>query len=155
MPPCWPSEQSKRGFALADTTKLLLLGGAAAAVYWFYFRQPAHATSPVATAPPPPDPNAIKGANSADGIYAQLVTAAQKGEGTTSLNVDQWNYYLAQVAPQLGAPPNPADVFGSISGFSHTQLLSPSQYWAVMAPWLKTNRGLSGVGLMGRLAWGW
>ena len=136
---------------MADTTKLLLLAGAAGAVYYFYFYNPAPAAAAAPPAgvppPPPPNPNAIQGANSLDGIYGRLASAA-----TGPMGVDAWNTYLAPLLPAGDVPPDPIPIFTAASpGFDRSQPLTIGQYWAVMSPALKSQFGLSGLGMMGNI----
>jgi len=160
---------------MADNTllKVALFGGAAYLAYefgWLSFLglSPSTTTSTTTTQPTttpatPPmtttattTPATIVGANSLDGIYAQLVSAANAP--AAGLTADQWNYYLASLLPSGVVPPDPMSVFPqAVSGFARTQLLSAAQYWSVMAPWLKSNAGLSGLGMYGLgLMWrGW
>ena len=94
----------------------------------------------------PPGP---VGYNTLDAIYGRMVTAAAApGEG---YGADQWNYFLAQVSNIT--PPDPTDVFSSVPGFDRSKnLMSAMEYWAVMAPYLKSKMGLSGLGVFGGLA---
>ena len=132
---------------MADSSKLLMLAGAGAAVWWFYFRSPTPtpgATSPLTVVPP--NPNAITGANTLDGIYARLVATSPSGQH----GVDEWNSYLA-TAGNL-TPPDPMPIFSAaVPGFARSQALTAAQYWAVMAPALKSQLGLSGLGIYGGL----
>ena len=101
-------------------------------------------TAPATPAPAPPDPNKIVGANTLDGVYAKMVAAGNKTD-----TIDGWNWVLMQVIPNFTAP-DPMPLFTAATpGFDRSQLISPGQYWAVMAPWLKTNQGLSGLGRRG------
>jgi hypothetical protein len=131
--------------------KLGLLGGAGVAAYWYFVRPMMAASSP---APAAANPNAIVGANTADGIFLKLQAAG----GNTPKGVDDWDVILMQVAPQLGTAPDPMPLFqAAVPGFDRGQLLTAAQYWNVLAPWLKANKGLSGLGMyatLGNLAWG-
>jgi hypothetical protein len=114
-------------------------------VYSNYFAStvPVAAATPATPAAPPvvPNPNAITGANTLDGIYARMVAAA----GSASRGVDQWNTFLA-TAGNL-TPPDPMPLFtAATAGFDRAQLITGPQYWAVMAPALKSQLGLSGIG---------
>jgi hypothetical protein len=133
---------------MADSTKLLLFGGAAAAVWYFYLRTPA-AVAPGTPAVITPDPNAIVGADTVAGIQAQ--TIAQAKAPAAGLSVDNWGYILNQVLAPLGkAAPDPMSIFpAAVPGFDRSQLVTSGQYWAVMGPALKSQLGLSGLGLYG------
>ena len=136
---------------MADLIKVALIGGGAF-LAWKYFMQPATTAAHESATPAPPDPNKITGQNTLDGVYARLVAAAPSG----SHGVDEWNAYLA---PLLSvAPPDPMPLFqAAASGFAREQQITAGQYWAVMAPWLKQNAGLSGLGPkgLGWMAGGW
>ena len=103
----------------------------------------------VQAAPPAaPNPNVITGANTLDGIYTRLIAAAPSG----SHGVDVWGSYLTPLLPSGGVAPDPMPIFtAAVPGFSRSQQLTGGQYWAVMAPALKTQFGLSGLGLFGGL----
>jgi hypothetical protein len=133
---------------MADMTKVVLLGGAAAAVYWFYFRTPspaAGATQPLTTTggatggtPPPSGP-------SLDSLFAAMVAAAANDPGVKAngmMTPDGWDFYLMRVYPGFTAP-DPVQIFGGRPAMTATA------YWAGMAPWLRTNKGLSGIGRYG------
>jgi hypothetical protein len=101
------------------------------------------AASPAAPATPV---NPITGANTLDGIYQRMIASA----GSISQGVDAWNSYLA-TAGNL-TPPDPMPIFtAAVPGFDRSQLLTGPQYWAVMAPALKSQLGLSGLGFYGGL----
>lgn len=130
---------------MADMTKVVLLGGAAFGVYWFFLRPATTATTPSpaaggsgTTTSPPSGP-------SLDTLFAALTAAAANDPaviaGTAS--PDTWNVYLAQVYPAIGTAPDPVPIFGGRPAMTATQ------YWAGMAPWLKANKGLSGIGRWG------
>jgi hypothetical protein len=136
---------------MANTlVKVGLFGGAAFVAWkagWLDFIMPK--TTPATPAPAAPNPNAIQGANTLDGIYARLAAAAPSG----SHGVDEWNAYLASVMPSDFTPPDPMPIFqAAVSGFDRSQNLTAGQYWNVMAPWLKKEKGLSGLGPRG-LGW--
>lgn len=143
---------------MADSTKLVLLGGAAAAVWWFYFRNPTPATSTAsgasamptvpgtASAPSVPLP---PGANTVAGIQAATLLAANAP--AAGLGVDDWGYNLNLVLAPLGkTAPDPGAIFETaIPGFSRGQLLTAAQYWSVMGPALRSQLGLTGLGMYG------
>lgn len=96
----------------------------------------------------------VKGANSLDSIYAAIVAAANAANvPAAGLNVDGWGYYLNnQLASQGLTAPDPMPIFtAAISGFARAQLMTAAQYWGIMAPALKSQLGLSGLGLYGGL----
>jgi len=104
-----------------------------------------HAAAP---ATPAPNPNAIQGANTLDGVYARMVAAAPSG----THSVDEWDVYLMNVVGGFTAP-DPMPLFtAAVPGFDRSQKITAAQYWAVMAPWMKSNAGLSGLGPRG-LGW--
>jgi hypothetical protein len=94
-----------------------------------------------------PDPNAITGANTVAGIQAATLLAA--GAPAQGLGVDEWGWYLNQQLAPLGkTAPDPLPLFqAAVPGFDRSQVLTAGQYWAVMAPALKSQLGLSGLGL--------
>jgi hypothetical protein len=94
-----------------------------------------------------PSPNAISGANSAAGIQAHTIALANAP--AAGLGVDQWGYYLNQVlAPLNMVAPDPLPLFTAAApGFDRSQVLTAGQYWAVMTPALKSQLGLTGLGL--------
>jgi hypothetical protein len=132
---------------MADNTKLLLLGAAGAAVWWFYIRKPAAPSTSTATAVP--DPNAITGANTVAGIQARVLLAAKAP--ADGLPVDEWGFFLNESLAPLGkSAPDPMPLFvAAVPGFDRGQKLTAGQYWAVMGPALKSQLGLSGLGMYG------
>lgn len=139
------------GSGMNTLIKVGLFGGAA----WLAYEQGWLAklgigtettTKPIAsTLALPPGP---VGYNSLDAIYPRMVTAAKApAEG---LNADEWGFFLAQSSNVT--PPDPMDVFSSIPGFDRAQKMTAVEYWALMAPYLKSKMGLSGVGVFGGLA---
>jgi hypothetical protein len=132
--------------------KVGLIGGAAYLVYkqgWLAqlgIGAPAPAAAQPSTGVPAPGP---VGYNTLDAIYGRMVTAA--AAPSAGYNADQWNYFLAQVSNIT--PPDVMDVFSSVPGFDRSKnLMSAMEYWAVMAPYLKSKMGLSGLGIFGGLA---
>jgi hypothetical protein len=147
---------------VADNTmiKVAAVGVAAYVAYiqgWFAFlgigapaATPAAASATSAAVSPavaPPTPNAISGANSAAGIQAH--TMALANAPATGLTADQWGYFLNQVLNPLNmVAPDPMPLFtAAAAGFDRSQVLTAGQYWAVMAPALKSQLGLTGLGL--------
>ncbi len=136
------------GVRVADNSKLMLFAAAGAAAWWFYIRKPAPAVPTVVA----PDPNAIVGANTVAGIQARVIAAAKApAEG---LGVDDWGFFVNQELAKIGkSAPDPAPLFQAASpGFERSQPVNAAQYFAVMGPALKTQTGLSGLGLFG---FGW
>jgi hypothetical protein len=142
------------GVDVADNSGMIKLAVASAVAYYAY-RQGwlsmlgigLPATSTVSPATAAPDPNAITGANTVAGLQARvLLNAKAPAEG---LPVDTWNWYLNQQLAPLGkTAPDPMPLFVAASpGFDRAQPVTAGQYWAVMTPALKSQLGLSGLGL--------
>jgi hypothetical protein len=140
--------------------KIAAIGAAAYVAYtqgWLSFlgigAPAAASTTPAATTPatttpaPAPNPNPISGANSLAGIQAHAIALANAP--AAGLTADQWGYYLNQVLNPLNmVAPDPMPLFTAAApGFDRSQVLTSGQYWAVMAPALKSQLGLSGLGL--------
>lgn len=105
------------------------------------------AASPAPAAPAAPDPNRIIGGNTLDAIYPRMVALAKAP--AAGLSVDNWNVALMAAQPSITAP-DPMPIFqAAVPGFDRGQLMSAAQYWAVMAPALRTKLGLSGLGFYG------
>jgi hypothetical protein len=145
---------------VADNSGLIKIAAIGAAAYlaytqgWLSFlgigtaapATPVTPAAPAPVAPVVPDPNAITGANTLDGIFTRMKATAPAGNH----NVDGWNYWLASAGNLT--PPDPMPIFqAAVPGFDRAQLLTAAQYWAVMAPALKTQLGLSGLGIYGGL----
>ena len=143
---------------MADNSGVLKIGLFAGAAYLAYKQgwlsmlgigAPAASVpvTPVVPVTPIADPNAIVGANTIDGIYQRFQTAAK---GFTSGTIDEWNTYVAAIGI---TPPDPMPLFqAAVPGFDRSQKITLAQYWAVMSPALKTQLGLSGIGVSGYLA---
>jgi hypothetical protein len=138
---------------------VLLAGGGYLLYKWYSTSATAAAASatpasgatggaPASSTPAPPAFSQL------DSLFTQLVaaaTAASKAgntanqlaivNGVTQTTFSAWNYFLAQIAPTLGALPD----FQSLANQPdlNTPLTAP-QYWALISPWLKSNKGLSG-----------
>ena len=146
---------------------VLLIGGGAYLLYQFFFASstPAAASATVPPASPqpavtPPAP-ATAPAGSLVKTYAAMVAAAQTS-GDPNIQVsggvvsaippqkpwDTWNYYLGQVSGITGLP---YDTQAGYQGDPKTPLTAV-QYWAVMAPWLSSNKGFAGLGAFRGLA---
>src|ERR1019366_1770687 len=108
---------------------------------------PVVTTTPAVPVTVAPSPNAISGANSAAGVQAHTIALANAP--AVGLTADQWGYYLNAVLNPLNmVAPDPMPLFTAASpGFDRSQVLTPGQYWTVMAPALKSQLGLTGLGL--------
>ena len=157
---------------MADSSgliKVVLIGGAAYVAYemgWLSFlgltptataAAPATSSTSSTTAAPAITGSTVApvtGAGSLDGIYTAIVAAAKAANAPAAgLNVDGWGYYLNnQLALQGLTAPDPMPIFSSaISGFARSQLMTAAQYWGIMAPALKSQLGLNGLGIYGGL----
>jgi hypothetical protein len=141
------------GVAVADNSGLIKIGAIGGALFlayrqgWLAFLGLGPAPAAPATAALAPNPNAITGANTLDGIYQRMVAAAPSGPHS----IDEWDVYLKQT--DNIAPPDPMPLFtAAVPGFDRSQQVTAAQYWGVMAPALKTQLGLSGLGTYGGLA---
>ena len=107
---------------------------------------------------PPPNPKA----NVLDGIYTAMVKAANAP--SAGLGVDQWGYFLNEQLGPLGLQaPDPVPIFtamvaaanqvgANVPAFDRsTYLVTAPAYWNIMAPALKSQLGLSGLGIYGGL----
>ena len=112
--------------------------------------------TPAATpaAPVTPTPVTPAAPSALDTMYASLKNQAASdsfftgsGDARTG-SVDHWNYYLAQLVP--AGVTIPGGLFSNVAGDDPNNLTA-AQYWAVMAPWLASNAGLSGLGMYGGL----
>lgn len=115
------------------------------------------ADSATAAAVSKPNPKA----NVLDGIWAATMKAANAP--SAGLSVDQWGYYLNQQLAPLGLQaPDPQPVFQAlIDGLNRLNngnlvwnrgaLVTASTYWTQMAPVLRSQLGLSGLGIYGGL----
>jgi hypothetical protein len=107
------------------------------------------ATQPVGTTGSPIVPAAPSQPSGAatptlDSLGAQIVTAA----GGQSMGPDGFNSILTQIYPAAGPLPDPNQLFGP-SGWARPASMGFATYWAITAPWLKANKGLSGIGRHG------
>jgi hypothetical protein len=145
----------------SDSTGMLLKVGLFGGAAWLAYKQgwlsmfglsPAPAPAPAPASPTSTSPPMPVGASSLDGIHQQLSRAAKAP--AVGLNVDSWGYFLNQIlsASGKGAAPDPMPLFSAaIPGFDRSQLVTDIQYWTVMAPALKDQLGLSGLGFYGGL----
>jgi len=122
------------------------------------------ATTPAATTAAtttPATPVVNPKANVLDGIYARMVAAANAP--SQGLGVDAWGYYLNQQLAPLGlTAPDPQPLFQSlIDGLNklnntnlvwdRSALVTAATYWTQMSQALKSQLGLSGLGVIGGL----
>lgn len=101
---------------------------------------------PSATSTPPPTvttPPPVTQFNSLDAIGQRVLSAV----GSQSLTPDQFNFYLASQLAAGTTPPDPVAVFTQ-AGWDRNATMTFPQWWGVMAPYLRTNLGLSGFGVL-------
>lgn len=159
---------SHLGVGVADNTKLLLLGAAGAAVWWFYIRKPAPTASASDTSKPADTSVAPKAPSIADIQAAVILSAKAPSEGLT---VDEWGWYLNNALAPLGkAAPDPMPLFSQLvdaanqamaassrvnnvpftpQAFTRSTRVTAATYWPVMTQALKSQLGLSGLGMYG------
>jgi hypothetical protein len=138
--------------------EIIKWGAIAGLAYWAYttfFAAPAAGvtTSPPAAKPATTDKTGTAPVvNSLDAIYQKLQTAW--GSGTH--NADEGNWYLVSVGGIDVAPAPESFIPGFVRTTTGPQYTA-AQYWAYMAPWLRTNKGLSGLGAFAGLGalYGW
>lgn len=134
--------------------KVGLFGGAAYLAYEYFFAAPASpatsSASPATTTAPSSAVPPVVGANSLDALATKLFAAANAP--ADGLTVDQWNWFLMQVKPGFTAP-DPMPIFmAAIPNFDRSQKITGVQYWLYMAPYLRANLGMSGMGMLWNLA---
>lgn len=106
---------------------------------------------PVVAAPLPVTPTPAT-VNALDTIYADLKAATAgdpyfSGSGDSrASDMDHWNFYLGRVANVT--PPDPVPFF---PGVERGTALTAAVYWAALAPWVKSTKGLAGLGMFGGL----
>lgn len=116
-------------------------------------------TTPAVTVSPSPQPGPIQTqglqTRVLDKMYQDMVSqASSSGDPAISGSGDNtlasgpspwsvWNWYLIAVSGQATLP----DYFGVTGQTDPNTPLTAAQYWALMKPWLMSNRGLSGLGL--------
>jgi hypothetical protein len=152
-----------------DGSKLVMIGGLGVGGYlayqWYqknYGAVVAPAAAPAATAAASSPAAATSAAapapaaRSLDSIYQALAAAASAGgvnpaTGVSSQgqNIDSngWNWYLSSVYTLPGGAVLPGGLFPGTDG----QPMTLAAYWGVMAPWLASSQGLSGLGTFGGL----
>lgn len=122
-----------------DIGKIALFGGAAYLIYRFVGQKietpPAPATASDAAA------SSGVAFNSLDAIFRRVQAAA----GNQPETGDQFNFYVNRELPAGQAAPDPASVF-TYPGWTRETKMTLAQYWGAMAPYLKSNMGLSGLG---------
>lgn len=150
---------------------LLILGGGALLYLWYESQQKATPT----TTPAPAGTNTAgttqttgTGAGTTGGtqttttpamslaaIWAAMLGWAKKDQQFTTHDGDvwgtpyHWNFYLTYVdpTPPAGGGEWPPDVTQVLPGVDvNNTMISSTQYWAAMAPWLREKYGLSGLG---------
>jgi hypothetical protein len=69
------------------------------------------------------------------------------------LNIDTWDFYLNQALPAGKTAPDPMPIFVAAIGpdFDRSAMFNAQGYWAIMAPALRSQLGLSGLGVYGGL----
>jgi hypothetical protein len=112
----------------------------------------ASANSPAAVVPVTSTavaPSTANTSRSLDAIYADMTAKAKAAGESASLGVDAWGYYLNQTGI---TGPDPMPIFSAaVPNFDRSQTFTSAQYWAIMAPALQSQLGLSGLGLYGGL----
>lgn len=106
---------------------------------------PAGTTALTTVSPASPVPAAAAPASaipSLDSLGSQVVTQS----AGQSMGPDGFNAILTSIYPPAGPLPDPVGMF---PGWSRPASMGFATYWAVVAPWLKQNKGLSGIGLHG------
>ncbi len=104
-------------------------------LYDWWKKRPATSTSsPAGSAGGPATPSAI------DAIAARIMAAAPGA----SYTADQWNVYLSQQLPVGKVAPDPAGYLGSTP---REQTLTFAQYWGAVAPKLRSDLGMTGLGM--------
>lgn len=148
---------------MADNTivKVALIGGGAYLAYQMGWLSslglsptPAVASvaPPPATGTAPTAPVTAPVPSSLDTTYAHMIASANAP--AAGFNVDNWGYFLNQVLATTGkTAPDPAPIFTAAAGpsWDRSTLYTGPAYWAIMAPALKTQLGLSGLGMFGAL----
>lgn len=146
---------------------LLTWGAVAGGAYLIYQWWAGQGTTAAASAPAPTSTAAANAAppvtsaanvSSLDALYSAMVTAAAP---QTSLNPDQWGFYLGKV---LGSPApdaaqafpafsRPVDASGNVTAGSgpHWPNISAAQYWQGIAPLVAQQKGLRGLGVLAGL----
>lgn len=133
------------------------LGGGYLLYQWWQSTNAVPTGAPTSNIPPTPTAAAnastptLSAANvsALDSIYTQMVRAAGN---QTSLNADQWGYYLAKV---LNSPaPDPLQLTfngAALNRATNWPLMTSAQYWQAVAPLVAAQKGLQGVGRLAGL----
>lgn len=141
---------------MADNSGIIKIGliGAAA---WLAYKQgwlaflgiglPVAAPATAAPAAIAPGAPAAAAPSMLDGIFSRVQSAAGSG---AQLDPDEWDWYLNNELAALGkgAAPDPVGIFGQ-RPFSK---VGAAQWWGPMSAALRSQLGLSGLGIYGGLA---
>lgn len=117
--------------------KIAAIGIGGYFLYDWWTKRPA---TPVSTSPATGGAEPNPGFNSLDAIYQRLAKAV----GSTQLTADGFNFYLAKELPAGKSAPAP-ETFLPV-GADREATMTLANYWGVVAPKLKTDLGLSGLG---------
>lgn len=128
---------------MANLLKIGLLGAGGFLVYKYFASSPAApaAVAPASSSASPSSP----GFNSLDAIYSRLAAAV----GSTPYKVDEFNFYLQRELPAGRPAPDPDGFMPA--GYNRDATMTLSQYWGAITPALKSQLGLSGLGIFGGL----
>lgn len=142
---------------------LLIAGGGYALYWWLTHQTPAAPTTTGGTAA-----GATAGAtagtntgsttggalafNSLDAIYKRTAAKVSAAYGSAPQTSDTFNFFLQQELPAGVVAPDPCAVFGAACGRDSASPMTLANYWGAMAPYLRANMGLSGLGFYGGLA---
>lgn len=136
-----------------ESKTILVVGALGVGAYLIYRNlAPATATAaPAAGSTSAPAAPAQPAFNSLDQIYGRLSAAVKAANdpaitGGDTATFDVFNFYLGTVSDLTGLPSS-TDVFGTPT----TVPMTVATYWAALAPWLKANKGLSGLGVFAGL----
>lgn len=138
------------------------IGGAYLLYTWWHSSTQTPTGAPATGIPPTPTaaanastptPSAAN-VSALDSIYTQMVAASA---GQTSLDADQWGYYLNKVLGPNQAPDSLSLTFNGqlLNRSTNWPKMTSAQYWAAVAPLVAQARGLQGIGRLaglGRLA---
>jgi hypothetical protein len=126
---------------------LALIGGGAYLAYQYFFATPAATPTTPSASPVPPGP-------SSDALYQQIYAAATQDAksgatanglaivgGQTQMFFSAWNYYTSRIGGFIDLPDYSALTSQPDPGYA----ITGPQYWGLMGPWLKKNKGMSGI----------
>ena len=153
-------ERSDTRIERLENMKPLLVIGAGGLLLWYlnskgYLSSVFGSTSTTTTTTTtPPAGTTATNTNSLAAIFTRLQADAGSQAAQTGLSAYGWNYSLARVTTIT--PPDPQSLWAT-AGLDPTQNMTANQYWAIMAPALTTQFGLSGFRGMGRMNYhrGW